>query len=132
MNKLRKCLPDNLACQDLLAGPSYLEQPRTEGTLILQCICPQVKKITSVFRGLTIVPMVPLVPFFPMNPTSPCSPTGPVSPKCPGWPLLPWRIANDFQHGQGCCLANPTFDTGDLSEERCLACKSPFRLLLTY
>lgn len=76
--------------------------------------------------------MVPLVPFVPTNPTSPCSPTGPVSPKGPQWPLLPWRIAKGLQHGQGYCLAKPTFGTGDLFEERCLACGAPSCLLLTY
>lgn len=132
MNKPRKWLPDNLVCQDLLADPSYLEHPRTDGTLIIQCICPWENETTmSVFGCITTGPMVPLAPFVPMNPTSPWSPTGPVSPKWPRWPLLPWRIAKHLQHGQGYCLANPTFDTGELSEEDCRACRAPSCLLLT-
>lgn len=111
MNKSRKCLPDNLVCQDLLAGPSYLEHPRTEGILILiQSICPWENKITtSVFACITTGPMVPLVPFFPINPTSPCSPTGPVSPKWPHWPLLPWRIDKRFATWPRLLFGKPSF-----------------------
>lgn len=96
---MKKCLPRNLICLDLLVGPFFLEHPRE--VYIFSPYLPTTEQVLHTVCGfLTTGPMVPLAPFCPTNPICPCSPIGPVSPRCPCWPWRPWReVINE----QVCC-----------------------------